>query len=68
MEFIQMYADVDEDGCDLNEDDEQLASNKDDTIFIDESNISVDENFYREFENVDRNLDEPVDDYLDWLH
>ena len=68
MEFIQMYADVDEDGCDLNEDDEQLASNKDGTIFIDESNISVDENFYREFENVDRNLDEPVDDYLDWLH
>ena len=56
MEFIQMYADVDEDGCDLNEDDKQLVGNKDDTNFIDDSNISVDENFYKEFENVDRNL------------
>ena len=66
MEFIQVYADVDGDDDDnLTEDD--LVSNQGDESFIDDSNISVGGDFYGGFENVDRNLNEPIDDYEDWL-
>ena len=59
-----MNADVDED---MNGDDKQIVGNQDNIDFIDNSNISVDEDFYREFANVSKNLDELVDDYLDWI-
>ena len=66
MEFIQVYADVDGDDDDnLTEND--LVSNQGDESFIDDSNISVGRDFYGGFENVDRNLNEPIDDYEDWL-
>ena len=62
-----MYANVDEDDVDMNKDGEHFVGNQDNIDFINNSNISVDENFYREFENASGNLDEPVDDYLDWI-
>ena len=62
-----MNADVDEDNVDMNGGDKQIVGNQDNIDFIDNSNISVDENFYREFANVSKNLDELVDDYLDWI-
>ena len=45
----------------------QDAGSQEGNNFIDNSIISADENFYRAFENVDRNLDELTDDHLDWL-
>ena len=66
MDFIQLYANFGEDDDDMTEKDESTVG-KSDSNFIDDSNISADENFYRAFENVDRDLEEPVDNYLDWL-
>ena len=66
MDFIQLYANFGEDDDDMTEKDESTVG-KSDSNFIDDSNISADESFYRAFENVDRDLEEPVDNYLDWL-
>ena len=55
MDFIQLFAGVDENDDDLNEDEEQFAGNQND--------VSLDKNFYRKFENLNRNLHKPVDDY-----
>ena len=66
MDFIQLYANFGEDDDDMTEKDESTVG-KSDSNFIDDSNISADEIFYRAFENVDRDLEEPVDNYLDWL-
>ena len=66
MDFIQLYANFGEDDDDMTEKDESTVG-KSDSNFIDDSNISADENFYRAFENVDRDLEELVDNYLDWL-
>ena len=67
MEFIQLYADVDDGDVAMSDGEDQDAGTQEDNNFIDNSIISADENFYRAFENVDRNSDEPVVDHLDWL-
>ena len=69
MDFMQFYVDVNND-LDIDDDDnEQVLVSKDGYKFIYDSE-QIDDNdvdFYREFENVIRNLNEPINDHEDWL-
>ena len=62
-----MYADVKGDNADVGSDDDQQSYNQDDVNFIEDVSVSSDRSFYRQFENVERDLNEPVDDLQDWL-
>lgn len=70
MEFIQLYADVDN-GIDIVDDidDEQVLVSKDCYTLIEDSEQKNGNNldFYRGFENVTRNLNETIDDFEEWL-
>ena len=66
MEFIQLYADVDN-GIDIVDDidDEQVLVSKDCYTLIEDSEQKNGNNvdYYRGFENVTRNLNETIDDF-----
>ena len=62
-----MYTDVDDGDVDISDDEDHDTGNQDNENFIDNPNIPCDENFHRSFENANWNLDELVDDHLDWL-
>ena len=70
MKFIQMPPHVDND-IDIDDDDEdQILVSKDDYVFIDDSEQinGNDVDFYRGFDNVTRDLNEPIGDHEDWLN
>ena len=58
MDYIQMYADVEGDDADVGSDDDQQSYNQDDVNFIDDVSVSSDRIFYRQFENVERDVNE----------
>ena len=70
MKFIQMPPHIDND-IDIDDDDEdQILVSKDDYVFIDDSKQinGNDVDFYRGFDNVTRDLNEPIGDHEDWLN
>ena len=67
MDYIQLYADVEGDDADVSSDDDQQSYNQDEVNFIDNVSVSSDRNFYRQFKNVERDLNKPVNDLQDWL-
>ena len=69
MEFVQLYADVDND-IDIDDDDgsQVLVSKNDYTLIDDSEQINGnDADFFRGFENVTRNLNEPINDHEHWI-
>ena len=67
MDFKQLYAEVHDDGEKMSDNEYYFEGSIAHKKFIDDSNILEDASFHRSFENVSRNLDEPVNDYFDWL-
>ena len=65
MEYIQLYVNVDDDVTTVDYFEE--THNQNGHNFIDDDDVSVDRNFSRQFANFDRDLNEPINDWQDWL-
>ena len=69
IEFIQLYADLDT-GIDIDDDnDDEFLSNKDDYALINDSEQinGNDVDLQTGFENVTRDLNEPINNHKYWL-